>query len=131
VWIFGIFPLPTSAIYLYTQQTPLYGELNRALRSENRQAITPYFLYLKLLLTAVKKLPKWSGTVYREIKLAVNQLGDSYAKGEEFIWWGFSSCATTLTVLADPQYLGAEGNRTLFALKVSSADREGVVCFPH
>ncbi|CAF4704340.1 unnamed protein product, partial [Rotaria sp. Silwood2] len=41
----------SAAIYLYTMTTPFYSALNRALRSENPQAIYPWFPFLKLLIT--------------------------------------------------------------------------------
>ena len=47
-----------AAIHLYTQENPIYGTLNAALRSENRDTVKPYWGYIKLLQTALFKLPK-------------------------------------------------------------------------
>lgn len=59
-----------AAIYLYTMPWPnatasLYYNLNKALRTADRSAAKPYFPYLRLLLSALKKLPPVVGTVHR------------------------------------------------------------------
>lgn len=36
--------------------------------------------------------------------------------GKEIIWWSFSSCTTSLTVLKSDLYLDRQGERTLFSI---------------
>ena len=107
-----------GAIHMYTQDTPFYGALNGALRDKDRERLKPFFAYLKLLLTALHKLPRQRGTVYRGVKLAIAQLG-IYAQGEELLWWGFSSTTTGLPVLENPQFLGQDGDRTMFHIHLA------------
>lgn len=47
----------------------LYEDLNRLLRDEDRDKLRVYFPYLKLLLTALDKLPDVEATVYRGVKV--------------------------------------------------------------
>ncbi|CAF0860565.1 unnamed protein product [Adineta ricciae] len=67
----GLTQNESAAIHLYTMQfdggPSLYQVLNQILRSENRQNIEPWYMYLKLLLTALYKLPSQTRTVWREI----------------------------------------------------------------
>jgi hypothetical protein len=58
----------SAAIHLYTMQweerhTSLYTKLNKILRSERREPLRPWFRYLKLVLTALYKLPPMKSTI--------------------------------------------------------------------
>ena len=108
-----------TVLNLYTREWSdgLYQSLNRILRTRKRENIKPYFPILKLMLTAIEKLPKFDGTVNRGVKLSI---GDYYRKGKSVVWWGFSSCTTSVEVLGNDMFLGAGGNRTLFQIKVQS-----------
>ncbi|CAF1309449.1 unnamed protein product [Didymodactylos carnosus] len=107
-----------AAIQLYTIESinteqSLYFVLSQTLRSENRQKLKPWFSYLKLLLTALSKLPTVSNTtVYRGVK---TDLSKSYVKNQIVVWWGFSSC--TQSIGQSEQFLGKTGNRTLFSIE--------------
>ncbi|CAF1237696.1 unnamed protein product [Didymodactylos carnosus] len=62
-----------AAIHLYTMQfdsgESLYQVLNRTLRAENRDGLKSWFLYLKLFLTALHKLPSQpQTTVWRGVR---------------------------------------------------------------
>ena len=73
----------SSAIYIYTMEwgdTTLYRVLNRALRSENRQALKIWFPYLKLFDTALDKLPTIKENVWRGVSL---DIGKNYIKNQE------------------------------------------------
>ena len=104
-----------AAIHLYTQEL-MYRPLNRALWSEARNAVKPYWGYLRLLQHALFKVPKCTaGTIYRGIKdpyapiteAAMLALAtESGGSGEPEIWWGFSSCSTDLQQTR--QFLGGE-----------------------
>ncbi len=95
----------------------LYFVLNRTLRSKDRQQLSPWFLYLKLFLTALSHIPSRSRTVYRGVKL---DLSEQYMPGTTVVWWGFSSCTSTMHVLQTEVFLGQTGARTLFTIECDS-----------
>ncbi|CAF3725903.1 unnamed protein product [Rotaria socialis] len=50
----------SAAVYLYTMEwgdNSLYRVLNRALRSDDRDAVKPWFPFLRLFESALEKLP--------------------------------------------------------------------------
>ncbi len=61
----------------------LYVALNATLRSADRHQLTPWFLYLKLFLTALSRLPSIQRTVYRGVKL---DLSAHHTRGETVVW---------------------------------------------
>jgi hypothetical protein len=95
----------------------LYFALNDTLRAEDRRKLKPWFSFLKLILTALAQIPSAGRTVYRGIKLDLSQ---QYPKGKEFVWWGFSSCTSTIGVLENDQFLGKTGKRTMFTIECDS-----------
>ncbi|CAF1426662.1 unnamed protein product [Rotaria sordida] len=88
----------------------LFTKLNKILRSERREPLKPWFRYLKLILTALYKLPSLRMTVWRGV---CGNLSDQY--DEEHIWWGFSSCTESVEVME--QFVGKSGIRTLFNIE--------------
>ncbi|CAF5051845.1 unnamed protein product, partial [Rotaria socialis] len=69
----GITTDESAAIHIYTIQWPdthdsLYKLLNRALRDERRNELKPWFSYLKLILTALYKLPPIKKTLWRAVR---------------------------------------------------------------
>jgi hypothetical protein len=54
----------SAAIYLYTMPTSFCLRLNETLRAKNRNALKPWFNFLKLFITALEKLPSTSETVW-------------------------------------------------------------------
>ncbi|CAF4037130.1 unnamed protein product, partial [Rotaria sordida] len=97
----------------------LYCALNAALRSTNRTKLKPWFLYLRLFLAALFRLPSIPPLmVYRGAKL---DLSPQFEKGETIVWWGFSSCTTSIEVLQSEQFLGMTGTRTMFNIHCHSA----------
>jgi hypothetical protein len=116
-------PDESAAIMLYTTEwepnsDSLYFILNSTLRTEDRKKLKPWFLYLKLILTALGRLPSiGSRTVYRGIRLNMEHL---YPKGKKFVWWAFSSCTTTIDILEQEQFFGKTGTRTLFHIECNS-----------
>ncbi|CAF1101810.1 unnamed protein product [Adineta steineri] len=110
----------SAAIFLYTTEwfpvdQCLYAALNSVLRSKNRnKLIQPWLLYMKLFLTALFKLPHYTETVWRGVRL---DLRHEYKVGTTITWWGFSSCAESISVLESESFLGQEGKRTLFSIK--------------
>ncbi|CAF4119597.1 unnamed protein product [Adineta steineri] len=112
----------SASIMLYSMEWEphdkcLYFVLNAALRTEDRQKLKPWFLYLKLILTALEKLPSTRCNVYRGVNL---DLSNQYSKGKKFVWWGFSSCTTSIEVLENEQFLDKTGERTMFTIECDS-----------
>jgi len=112
----------SASIMLYSmewepQEECLYHVLNGTLRSENRKILTPWFLFLKLILTAFARLPSSHRFVYRGIK---RDMRKDFPEGSTIIWWGFSSCTSTMGVLKNEQFLGSTGVRTLFNIECTS-----------
>ncbi|CAF1212862.1 unnamed protein product [Adineta steineri] len=111
----------SASIALYSMEWPprknsLYIVLNEILRSPNRaELLPPWFKFLKLFLTALSKLPLVGRrTIYRGVKL---DLRNQYIKGTKTVWWGFSSCTSSIEVLENEQYFGKTGTRTLFSIE--------------
>ncbi|CAF1059313.1 unnamed protein product [Adineta steineri] len=84
---------------------------------EKMRKLKPWFSYLKLVLTALEKLPSRRCTVFRGVNL---DLANQYTKGKKFVWWGFSSCTTSIEVLENEQFLDKTGQRTLFTIECDS-----------
>ncbi|CAF1085944.1 unnamed protein product [Didymodactylos carnosus] len=102
-----------AAIYLYTMEMndqSFYRYLNRTLRSEDRAQLIPYFGYLKLLDTALNKLPSVKQTLWRGV---ANDVSQSYKKGKEIIWWSVNSCSSDLAMIK--KFIG-DHNSTLFSI---------------
>ncbi|CAF1130770.1 unnamed protein product [Adineta steineri] len=112
----------SASIMLYSMEWEphdkcLYFALNAALRTEDRRKLKPWFLYLKLVLTALEKLPSTRCHVFRGVNL---DLSNQYSKGKKFVWWGFSSCTTSIEVLENEQFLDKTGERTMFTIECDS-----------
>jgi hypothetical protein len=110
----------SAAIRLYTMEwerphRSLYSMLNHTLKKGTREELHPYYKYLKLFLTALVKLPCVEPlTVWRGV---TKNLSAEFPPGTLVIWWSFSSCTTSLTVLENHMYLGNTGERTLFSVE--------------
>ncbi|CAF4200718.1 unnamed protein product [Rotaria sp. Silwood2] len=102
----------SASIFLYTMEwedehRSLYSILNETLRTADREQLQPWYKYLKLLLTALVKIPcAPQMTVWRGIKKGLHL---EFPRGTSIVWWSFSSCTTTLPVLENDLYLGYEG----------------------
>lgn len=112
----------SASIMLYTMgwlpsDKCLYNVLNATLRSVDRERLKPWFLYLKLLFTALHRLPSTRLFVYRGVKL---DLSAQYPTGKTVVWWGFSSCTTLVSVLQSESFLGKTGMRTMFNIECYS-----------
>ncbi|CAF1402134.1 unnamed protein product [Adineta steineri] len=112
----------SASIMLYSMEWEphkecLYFALNATLRTEDRRKLKPWFSYLKLILTALEKLPSTRCHVFRGVNL---DLSEQYTQEKTFVWWGFSSCTTSIGVLENEQFLGKTGERTLFTIECDS-----------
>ena len=112
----------SASIMLYTYESiphehSLYVILNATLRSEQRQEVKPWFLYLRLVLTALARLPSEHRFVNRGVR---EDLRKQYPIGKSIIWWGFSSCTSSIGVLECESFFGKTGTRTLFQIECST-----------
>jgi Ran GTPase-activating protein (RanGAP) involved in mRNA processing and transport len=112
----------SASIMLYTlewtpHESSFYFILNNTLRSQNRNDLLPWFLYLRLFMFALSKLPSTKHRIiYRGIEMDAS---NEFPKGKTFIWWAFSSSTSSLEVLQ--QFLGKIGHRTIFNIECDSA----------
>ena len=100
----------SAAIYLYSMPSLVFSKLNIALRGNNRQALEPWFPYLKLFMTALKKLNSYKDTVWRGVNIDDTL---SFVDDDVHIWWSFNSCTKAINIV-EP-FLGSEG--TVFAIQ--------------
>ena len=113
----------SGSIRLYTAEWESYTDsvyyiLNKILRTNDREHMKPWFLYLKLLTSALHRLPSiGKSIVYRGVKLDLRHL---YPEGKIFVWRGFSSCTMNMNVLEEEQFFGKTAARTLFAIECYS-----------
>ena len=92
--------------------------LNRTLRDDNRERLTPWFLYLKLFLHALNKLPSIHSNVYRAVP---NDLSQEYPQGKTFLWWGFALCTQSIEIVEREQNFNQLDQRTRFKIESKSA----------
>eukprot|EP01043_Picozoa_sp_COSAG02_P028238 COSAG02_NODE_1703_length_11241_cov_845.206695_9_plen_619_part_00 len=107
-----------GSVHLYSQgwahpEHSLYAVLNETLSMEDRSALTVWFLFIKLLMTALVCEPMYVGTIWRGVKA---DIGQQYVKGKKIRWWRFTSCTKNGEVLDNPLFLGTTGKRTLFSI---------------
>ena len=114
-----------AAIRLYTmewdlKEQSLYRRLNHALRSKQgrQQNIQLWYPYLRLLVSGLSRLPAIEKTVFRGIK---EHLAVGYDKDKTIVWWGFSSCTTSMSVLQADEFFGSTGRRTMFIIECKTA----------
>jgi hypothetical protein len=109
----------SASIMLYTfqsdtNQASLYFVLNETLRMADREKLKPWFSYLKLFITGLSRLLPINNVVYRGVKA---DLSEEYVVGNNYIWWGVSSCTPSLRVLESDQFCGTISKRTIFIIK--------------
>ncbi|MFC7484971.1 hypothetical protein ACFQX7_39865 [Luedemannella flava] len=98
-----------AALYLYTCESAFYRQINAALRSPDRTRVVPYLPYLRLLFSAVSRLPVRRDPLWRGVRL---DLRSQYPVNQTVTWWGVSSCTSKLSVAQ--AFMGGRGKRTLF-----------------
>lgn len=102
-----------ASINIYTQESPVYKVLNKLLFTGDRDSLKPWFPYLKLLLTALHKLPSCPGTYFRSVSA---DIASQYPKGKRIVWWAFSSSTATIEALGT--FMKPGKPRVLFSLDV-------------
>ena len=115
----GLSQNESAAIHLYTMQWKpkdqcLYYVLNKTLRNQDQMSLQPWLPFLKLLLTALQKLPSQSGVMWRGVKL---NFSDEFKVGERVVWSSFSSCTQSIAILGSNVFLGSNEPRTLFNIE--------------
>jgi hypothetical protein len=88
-----------AAINLYTASAILSGHLNNALREADQGIIDPYLGFIKLLFSGLCKLP-----LVQKETIACGVEGDlstKFKKGEDMVWWSFTSTTINLEVMSD------------------------------
>ena len=109
----------SSALFLYTMEgggdNSFYRVLNRALRSEDRPALQPWFPYLKLLDTALSKLPPVKGSIWRGVH---GDIGKDLRKNQDLTWWSVTSCSLSVDTIKE--FLASEAASTLFMIEVAN-----------
>ena len=104
----------SAAIYLYTMPIPFFSMLNTALRAKNRDALKPWFSFLKLFLGALDKLPSLDLVIWRGVS---DDVGADFIKDRVKTWWSVNSCSTSLEVVQI--FLAKKG--TVFAIRTANA----------
>ena len=92
----------SAAIYLYSMPTPFFYHLNIALRPEGRHMLKPWIAYLKLFITALKKLPSTKAVIWRGVKYDATL---AFVENEVYTWWDINSCTTKYQCIAQ-KFLG-------------------------
>jgi len=115
-------PDESASIMLYTMEWEPYEKsfyvvLNTALRAVRREALKPWFSFLRLIMNALQKLPSTHRIIYRGVK---TDLTAQYRRGTTIVWWGFSSCTLSIETLKNESFLGKSGIRTLFSIECDS-----------
>lgn len=100
----------SAAIYLYTMPISFFSTLNIALRDPNRQSHHPWIPFLKLLITALERLPSAKATIWRGISYDATS---DFVDNSIYTWWSVTSCTTNVNRVQ--AYLGESG--TLFAIE--------------
>ncbi|CAF1336171.1 unnamed protein product [Didymodactylos carnosus] len=103
----------SAALYLYTMEwgdESFYRVLNKALRDENRAALKPWFPYLKLLDTALNKLPSQKLSLWRGVDGNVSK---NFEQGQLLSWWSVNSCSSSVNIIKN--FLGTDS--TLFMIE--------------
>jgi hypothetical protein len=139
---YGLTENEAASIHVYTQETRFYHILNEHLRGTDRTKVEPYkpcvfampprslpcaFLspspnsFLKLLLTALHKIPASTKTLYRGVAKALAQLSQKFETGKPVVWWPVTSTASQVNVLENPMFMGKSGSRCMFNIASVSA----------
>lgn len=125
-----------AALNLYTKPTQLYRRLNAALGGYdgaiNFANVRHFKPYVKLLINAMKKMPREATRVYRGVKQPVRKLLKQMKVGSIVTWLQFTSTTTNPGVLRDKNFLGAGaglGERTVFQISTLSGVNMGGCTF--
>lgn len=105
----------SAAIYLYSMDTIFYSQLNSSLRSNNSDDRQKWFGFLKLLGSALEKLPSKNIRLWRGVR---ENIGSQFTGNHFDTRLSVTSCTTDLGVATC--YLGDAGG-TVFAIDAENA----------
>jgi hypothetical protein len=101
----------SAAIYLYTMPTTsFHSKLNDRLRAENRNELEPWLAFLKLFISALRKLPSTAIIVWRGV---ASDICSNFVANDVQTWWTVNSCSMNPRVVEF--YLGGMG--TVFGIQ--------------
>lgn len=86
----------SAAIYLYTMPIGFSRLLNATFRAEDQSALEPWFPFLNLFISALKKLPSSKLTVWRAIDRNIDHFSFD---NDMIIWWNIISTSTNLNAI--------------------------------
>jgi hypothetical protein len=96
---------------------PLYQDMNTKSYNHDRSQIEPYGEYMVGMVKCMRDIePYPDKQVFRGVK---TDLKDQYPEGRKVTWYGFSSTTKSAKVLENPQFCGAHGKRTIFAIQLT------------
>ena len=112
----------SASIMLYSleseaRENSFHVILNDQLKSEDREALRPWYPYLKLFTKALSKLPSLHGYVYRGVQTS---LRSDYAQGKTFTWSGFSRCTQSIDRVEQEHGFNRTRERTRFKIESKS-----------
>eukprot|EP00037_Helgoeca_nana_P028579 m.336824 g.336824 ORF g.336824 m.336824 type:complete len:356 (-) comp27788_c0_seq22:291-1358(-) len=115
-----------AAVNAYTHEHFVYRPLNDVLRERKREAVKPWFSFLKLLMLGLRALPTVPRAVtWRGVK---KDLSKSLREGKKFFDWSVVSTSTNAATVQ--QFLGNDGPRTLIRVQgVTGIDIEKLSAF--
>merc|ERR1712176_1129271 len=107
-----------AAINVYTRDTQLYSSLNAVLLDADRSIAKAFFLYIKVFINGLRKIPKYKlkggKYLYRGISVNVTkQYRKFYNSKLTFPWWTFTSTSKQEAVARK----FAKGKGTMFKIK--------------
>ncbi|CAF0972901.1 unnamed protein product [Adineta ricciae] len=97
----------------FPHESSLSYILNEALRAEEKQKVTPWFLYLRLLFHGLSKLKTISGIVHQGFS---GDLTKNYPTNKIYTVWQFSNCSPLIESLEEDEDFGRTGERTLLTI---------------
>lgn len=101
----------------YPKEKSFFYFLNKALISEDPQQMKNWFLYLKLLFTALSKLKTVKSIIYQGIN---EDLSAKYTKDKIFTTWELLICTAAIKTLEDEEIFGKTARRTLLTIESHS-----------
>ena len=103
---------PSTAITVYTLQSFVYPEMNKALREDNTAVLKLFAPYIYQLIQGLNEEKNYHGTVYRGIQLPHDSIS-KYSKDTVFFWPGFTSSTQNKAVAVN-----WPGSNCLFEIKI-------------
>ena len=118
-----------AAMNLYTKQNSehpghsFFKLLNQALNGRERDQVSSFLPYLRLVADVPKLLPNAGPCdVLRVFPTQQAGWDELYQPGKRVHWWGFTSTTRNSNgnILMDPMFFGTSGQRMLFMLHITN-----------